>query len=131
MADTEHPTSDSLALQRTMMASERTFMAWTRTAISLITFGFSVPKILEYSAEPSRRLLGESGPRAFGTTLVCLGVVVLVASAFQHGKLVRRTKALHRDLKFATSRLSYLVAIILTILGGLALLDIVFRVGPI
>ena len=41
--------SDELSLQRTIMASTRTFMAWTRTALSLISFGFSIPKILEYS----------------------------------------------------------------------------------
>ena len=131
MQEVRQPTSDELALQRTLMASERTFMAWTRTAVSLITFGFSVPKILEYSAESSRRLLGDFGPRAFGTTLVCLGVVSLIASALQHGKLVRKTKELHQGMKFATSRLSYIVAIVLTILGAFALLDIIFRIGPI
>jgi len=131
MQEAKLPTTDELALQRTLMASERTFMAWTRTAISLITFGFSVPKIVEYTAESSRQLLGELGPRIFGTTLVCLGVFSLVASALQHGKLVRKTNELHQGMKFATSRLSYIVAIALTILGALALLDIVFRIGPI
>ena len=131
MQEVRQPTSDELALQRTLMASERTFMAWTRTAISLITFGFSVPKIVEYTAESSRQLLGELGPRIFGTTLVCLGVFSLVASALQHGKLVRKTKELNQGMEFSTSRLSYIVAIVLTLLGILALLDIVFRIGPI
>jgi hypothetical protein len=86
---------------------------------------------MEYTVEPSRRLLGDFGPRAFGTIMVCLGIFSLVASALQHGKLVRKTNELHQGMKFATSRLSYIVAIALTILGALALLDIVFRIGPI
>ena len=35
-------TSTSLALDRTRLAHERTPMAWTRTAVSLISFGFTI-----------------------------------------------------------------------------------------
>ena len=38
--------ADTLAVQRTRMASERTLMGWVRTAISMISFGFTMAKAL-------------------------------------------------------------------------------------
>jgi putative membrane protein len=46
MSDTELKTSDILALDRTRMAAERTLMAWVRTALSMIGFGFTIYKFL-------------------------------------------------------------------------------------
>jgi uncharacterized membrane protein YidH (DUF202 family) len=37
-----------LARLRTFQASERTLMAWIRTAISMISFGFTIVKFFEY-----------------------------------------------------------------------------------
>jgi hypothetical protein len=42
MSDTELKITDILALDRTRMASERTLMAWVRTALSMISFGFTI-----------------------------------------------------------------------------------------
>ena len=35
-----------LAVERTVMAANRTLQAWIRTALSLISFGFTIYKIL-------------------------------------------------------------------------------------
>ncbi len=131
MTDEKPVPSDELSLQRTVMASTRTFMAWTRTALSLISFGFSIPKILEYANTERFGRMGETGPQAMGTILIFLGVFVLVASGIEHGRLVNQIQKMHRNMKFTSTRLSYLVAVVLTILGVLALVNIAFHVGPL
>jgi putative membrane protein len=129
MSGTSPPSTDELAMQRTVMASERTFMAWTRTALSLISFGFTIPKILEYTEGPKLRLLGNAGPRILGTTLIALGVFTLAVSSFEHWHHLRRMKITHH-MEFRTSRLSYVVAIVLFVLGAFALANIAFQIGP-
>jgi len=131
MSEERPLSSDELALQRTVMASERTFMAWTRTAISMISFGFAIPKILEYTQESQHKFLAETVPKIIGVALIFLGVFIMVVSAYQHGKLVRNMRKDHLHLKFASSRLSYVVAAVLTLLGVIALISIVFNVGSL
>lgn len=127
--DKKQLNSDELALQRTLMASERTFMAWTRTAISMISFGFGIPKFVEYVGEARHQAFAEFTTKTLGAGLILLGVYVLVGSAFHHGSLVREMRRQNESLRFSSSRLSYSVAIILTILGILALLNITLNVG--
>ena len=40
-------TSDELATLRTMLAADRTLMAWIRTSLSLESFGFTIYKVLQ------------------------------------------------------------------------------------
>jgi inner membrane protein YidH len=40
-----------LSLRRTFMAQERTLMAWIRTSVCLISFGFSIYKFFDYLAK--------------------------------------------------------------------------------
>ena len=53
MNDPDLETSDILALDRTRMAAERTLMAWVRTALSMIGFGFTIYKFLQVVQEQS------------------------------------------------------------------------------
>ena len=49
--------ADVLALERTRMAADRTLMGWIRTALSMISFGFTIFKFLEYTQEQGVRPL--------------------------------------------------------------------------
>ncbi len=44
-------TSEDMARLRTSMASDRTLMAWVRTALSMISFGFTIYKFFQYLYE--------------------------------------------------------------------------------
>lgn len=37
---------DRLAIERTVMAAERTLLAWVRSGVSLISFGFTIYKVV-------------------------------------------------------------------------------------
>ena len=44
MKQSDLSTTDILAIERTRLANERTFLAWIRTAIGIMAFGFVVEK---------------------------------------------------------------------------------------
>jgi putative membrane protein len=95
------------------LAAERTFMAWMRTGIALMGFGFVVARfglfLQEFQAAEHSSFLRPYGPSLwFGTALIAGGVVVNLASAWHHARLIRsmdRGEALRsdsRNLAFAT-----------------------------
>jgi putative membrane protein len=55
MSEPEPRLADVLAIERTRMAADRTLMGWIRTALSMIGFGFTIFKFLEYMKEQGLR----------------------------------------------------------------------------
>jgi uncharacterized membrane protein YidH (DUF202 family) len=80
-----------LAYDRTIWAAERTLMAWMRTSLTLITFGFAIERffyegevrMLEYGG----LLFRQSG--VIGLSLVVLGVIIMNIAMFQHLKVLK------------------------------------------
>ena len=83
--------SDHFAWLRTRLSIERTFLAWLRTAASLIGFGFTIVQFFERlkGMEPSHGFgMSEEMPRNLGLALIAAGVGSLVISAFQYRALL-------------------------------------------
>ena len=117
-----------LAVSRTLMAADRTLMAWTRTSLSMISFGFTVYKFMQYLREEGEAGLIRTarGAKNFGMTLVIVGIVVLLIACVQYWFLARRLNPgtrLHFSLALA-------VAGFIAALGFLALTNIAFKIGP-
>lgn len=103
------------------LAAERTFLAWIRTGLALMGFGFVVARFGLFL-----RMLqgGQSTPpvESFGfsfwagTALITLGVVVNIISARQHARLIRELNAGGSDYNRPSS-LGIVVALILAVLG--------------
>ena len=71
---------------RTRLSLERTLMSWVRTAIALISFGFTIVQFFErigtmQGVAPA--LLPEM-PRYFGLALIGTGVIALAISIWQY-----------------------------------------------
>lgn len=84
-----------LAVKRTAMAASRTMMAWVRTGTSLISFGFTIHKILQAavtsgSAASKLSLLHEQGPRRLGLMLIFLGTASIVMGTFEYFKTAKQ-----------------------------------------
>ena len=47
MNETKLGLNDILALDRTRLAAERTLMGWVRTSFSMMTFGFTIYKVVQ------------------------------------------------------------------------------------
>jgi putative membrane protein len=116
--------STRLAFDRTRAAFERTMMSWIRTATSLITFGFSVYKFfqLEIPGHVQRNRL--IGPREFALMLVSIGLVSLLLATIQHRQDI---VALEAQYPGKQRSLAVVVAGLLSILGLLALVAMIFR----
>jgi putative membrane protein len=116
-----------LALMRTRMAADRTLMAWIRTALSMISFGFTIYKFLQYVRESEGAGLRVQGPRNLGLALILLGTGGLAAASIQHWKLLKSLDA--ENTKHVWS-LSLTIASIISLIGLLAFLSVLMRVGP-
>ena len=79
---------------RDALAAERTFLAWIRTGLALMGFGFVVARFglfLKQLAliQQARSVSSYDLSLWFGTALIGVGVVVFVLSACHHFRLVR------------------------------------------
>lgn len=72
------------ALVRTAFSSEQSLMSWTRTSVSLFTFGFSIAQFFHYLQEQQGGTQLSSGPRRLGLALICLGILALVLAMIEH-----------------------------------------------
>jgi len=79
---------------RDALAAERTFLAWIRTGLALMGFGFIVARFGLFLKQLT--LIQRAGSVSsyglslwFGTALIAAGVVVFVLSAWHHIRLVR------------------------------------------
>jgi putative membrane protein len=117
-----------MAFERTRLAAERTLMAWIRTSLSLISFGFTIYKFLQEMAKAEKLTLQDNGPRNFGLALISLGTIGLIVASIQHVSLMKELRQ-HATSPPKTS-LALVIAIAISVLGGLAFLSVLIRMGP-
>jgi len=129
MGDTELKTTDILALDRTRMAAERTLMAWVRTALSMISFGFTIYKFLQVLQEQSTLpVMRPQTPRDVGLTLTGIGTFAVAIACVQHWKYIKK---LRPDQPYKPWDLTFIVACLIGLLGLLIFVSIILRAGPL
>ena len=133
MSDTP-PTSNELAaqrtdmaLERTMMALERTLMAWLRTALSLISFGFTIYKILEPMAEKGTVHIRQNAPRNLGLFLIFLGMSLLLGGIFEYTTAKKRMAG--DSAKKVPISFTLIASIGILLVGLFTILNIFFGIG--
>jgi putative membrane protein len=121
------PTADDMARMRTIMAADRTLMAWIRTTLSMISFGFTIYKFLQYlyEAGDGTLVVRQQGPRNLGLTLIVLGVGALLIACVQYWNEIKRLD--HDRTPFS---LTLAVAGFVVLIGTMALMNVVFSIGP-
>jgi putative membrane protein len=117
-----------LAVERTRLAHERTLIAWLRTALSMISFGFTIYKFFQYeigkgAPAATERLLS---PRGFALVMIGTGLVALLMSTIQHREGMKRLRA-ESGLATVPVSISTVVAALFSILGILAFLAVLFQ----
>jgi putative membrane protein len=96
---------------RVFLAAERTLLAWIRTGLAMMGFGFLVTRLdLFDGSEPgSHSLWG-------GVTLVAIGVLLNVVAAVAHARFISR---FNRGLELRARPVSaaVIVAVLLSLIG--------------
>ena len=87
-ADDSLDQNTRLALQRSFLSTERTLMAWIRTSISMIGFGFTLAKLFQSLAASNVLIRGPAGKvwtaEGVGMLLISLGTFALIVAVFDH-----------------------------------------------
>ena len=115
---TDSLTTTELARERSRDANERTLMAWIRTALALIGFGFGVGKVQDFLAMVDSGHLQDPihGARIFGGTFIALGVLAVLMAIIQYR---RRLNQIEQEVYVYRSAfpLSEVVAVSLLLIG--------------
>lgn len=117
-------TGTQLAYERTYLAHERTQMAWIRTALALISFGFTIAKVFEILHEKAAGAGPILAPQEVGILMISIGLIALIFSTVQHAYAVKRLRGACPNLPRS---LSWITAILIAMLGFLALMGAIFR----
>jgi putative membrane protein len=114
----------------TQFAEERTLLAWVRTGLALMGFGFVVARFGLFLRELAslqgvavQQRLGVS--LWVGTTLVLLGVAVNLLAAWKHVQTVRQLNR-GEAIDFRPVSLGPVIALILGVLGLLVAIYLIF-----
>lgn len=74
-------TNNILAEERTLLAAERTFSAWLRTALAAMAGGIAILRLIVFKSE-THRILGHIA----GETLILWGCMLIIVSSIDYKK---------------------------------------------
>ncbi len=115
--------SDLNALN-TVMAADRTLMAWIRTSLAMLSFGFTIYRFLEDAVGP-RHLAHPDSPRQVGLFLTGLGAVSMVLGTLSYWSMLKDIRRIER---FRMGRMTLVIAIVIALAGVAMFAAIALRI---
>ena len=106
------------------LANERTFLAWIRTAIAVMTLGVAINRFALFLMEmhqvvPEVRNLANRHVEKLGIGLVILGIVLLVGSTWHY---LHVGKTIDDETYRPSARIMVGTAIVIALMGGSTLI---------
>lgn len=129
MTDNKPSTNTELAKERNRAAAERTLMAWIRTCLSLISFGFGVDRIVtalqksvvyDYIDDPLHLT------RILGLSFIGIGTSAIILAALEHRRELHYIQ-LEGYRYRSRSSLAFIVAISIFFTGLIAFIGILIK----
>lgn len=120
--------TNELAKERTRAAADRTLMAWIRTSLSLIGFGFGIPTLVK--AIEASRLGDRLGPHPWangiGLLFITIGIFAMAAALRDHRQIVARIQS--DRYVYSSSKTAERVGFALLGVGLLSFLGILLKI---
>ena len=115
----------NLPVMNTLMAADRTLMSWTRTSLSLLSFGFTIFKILQGFQDAEGKFVVRSDvPRDAGLFLTAMGTFAMVMGTLEYWQTL---KVLDQQRIFGRPRAPLIMAMIMSISGVLLFVSILWK----
>jgi putative membrane protein len=119
--------NNELAKERTRAAADRTLMAWIRTSLSLIGFGFGIPTIVK--AIDSTRIGENIDPHRFSTLVglafISVGVFGMAVALKEHRQILKQIQS--DRYTYESSNHAEIVGIALLLIGVVSFLGILIK----
>lgn len=119
--------------QREHQANERTFLAWLRTAIALIGFGFAIARFgiflqqIEVTLEPTTsQTPSQVNSENIGIGLVLFGITVILVALWNYNRVFLQIE----KGNYQPSRLIVLITSMVVVLLGILSLTVMVRNQP-
>lgn len=93
-----------LAEERTLLAAERTFSAWVRTALATMAGGLAILRLISFKSDLHRIVA-----HIIGETLILWGCVVIVLASIDYKKT---RKKLSMAKNYKSSELGFIIIVV-------------------
>jgi putative membrane protein len=118
---------NELAKERTRAAADRTLMAWIRTSLSLIGFGFGIPTIVR--TIEATRIGKDINPHHFanaiGLAFISIGIFAMYGALKDHRRILRQIQS--DRYTYEDSVYSERVGIALLLVGFVSFLAVLLK----
>lgn len=108
---------------RTVLAADRTLMAWIRTSLSMLSFGFTIYKLLKALADHGQIARTDS-PQHVGMFLAAMGTLSMLLGTASYWMTLRE---IAQAGPFRLGRSVLLMAVIMSLAGVLLFIAIAGR----
>jgi putative membrane protein len=116
--------ANELAKERNRAAANRTLLAWIRTSLSLITFGFGIDRIVNVISPNRHGSLGLTA--AVGLSFMALGIYAIVDASVRYRREIEMLNV-PRYMYEERRSSGIVVAIILAVIGALGFVGILVQ----
>lgn len=117
--------------QREHQANERTFLAWLRTSIALIAFGFAIARFGLFIRQLQSTLSPQPMPNpaflsseTLGVSLVVVGIMMIALAAWNYNRIFQQ---IERGDYRPSRLLVWIITIVVMVLGVLSIPILLFR----